>query len=230
MTKYRHVALAAAMGLLFPGCGKQKDDHGHVHGEPDHGEAPAAVAFKEGRGLELTPETRKALGVATADIGERLIAHRIELRVSVFKEGPPARAMALVSPEIADMLEKHPAPEAKIVAVNRALTAATGQVDMTFELPRRARVGETLPLILNGEAKNVTAVPISAVLRSATGTFAYVANGAHLLRTAVQIGATDGSFVEITDGLYTGDVVAVAAVEQLWLTELRLTKGGGHSH
>ena len=37
-------------------------------------------------------------------------------------------------------------------------------------------------------------------------------------------------FIEITDGLYAGDVVATGGVEQLWLTELRLTKGGGHSH
>ncbi|MBK9991892.1 MAG: hypothetical protein IPP19_14495 [Verrucomicrobia bacterium] len=51
-----------------------------------------------------------------------------------------------------------------------------------------------------------------------------------MLRTAVKPGANDGEYIEILDGLYAGDVIATAAVEQLWLTELRLTKGGGHSH
>ena len=70
----------------------------------------------------------------------------------------------------------------------------------------------------------------STLLRTATGTFVYVVNGASLLRTPVKPGASDTTHVEILDGLYAGDLVATAGVEQLWLTELRLTKGGGHSH
>ena len=70
----------------------------------------------------------------------------------------------------------------------------------------------------------------AALLRTATGTFVYVVNGANLLRTPVKPGASDGAFIEILDGLYAGDVVVTHGVEHLWLTELRLTKGGGHSH
>ncbi len=232
MMSYRcYSRLLVAGALLLAGCGKKKSADGHAHGgEHDHAEAAASVTFKEGRGLQLTPETTKALGVTTTDVADRPIAHRVEFRVSVFQAGPPARANALVSPEIAQALEKHPPKEAKILSVSRTLTVATGQVDVTFELPTTARVGETLPLILTGEPASVTAVPVSAVLRTATGTFVFVANGDSLLRTAVKVGASDGNFVEITDGLYSGDVVAASAVEQLWLTELRLTKGGGHSH
>lgn len=223
--------LAACGTLFFVGCGQKKPAEGHAHGgEHDHAEGAAAVSFKEGRGLHLAPETAKALGVATADVVERPVAHRIELHVSIFDGGPPARATAMVSPEIAADLEKHSPREAKIISVNRSLAAATGQVEVALELPEKARAGETLRLVLNGPATNVVAVPASALLRTATGTFVFTVNGDSLLRTTVKIGASDGAFIEITDGLYSGDIVAVAAVEQLWLTELRLTKGGGHSH
>ena len=85
-------------------------------------------------------------------------------------------------------------------------------------------------LTLRGAVRTGTAVPRSALLRTPAGAFVYVANGANLLRTAVKPGAEDGAYVEILDGLYAGDVVATDGVEQLWLTELRLTKGGGHCH
>ena len=223
--------LIAGAGLFLVGCGPKKTSDSHAHGgEHDHAESIAAVSFKEGRGLKLAPETAKALGVTTAEVVERAVAHRIELRVSIFDSGPPARASALVSPEIANDLEKHSPREAKIVSVNRVLAATTGQAEIIFELPEKARVGDTVPLILSGPASNVAAVPASALLRTAVGTFVFVANNDSLLRTPVKTGASDGAFIEITDGLYSGDVVAVSAVEQLWLTELRLTKGGGHSH
>ena len=73
-------------------------------------------------------------------------------------------------------------------------------------------------------------VPRSALLDAATGTFVYVVNGTSYLRTPVKIGASTADHVEITDGLYAGDTVVAAPVNQLWLSELRLTKGGGHSH
>ena len=68
------------------------------------------------------------------------------------------------------------------------------------------------------------------ILRTATGSFAYVARDGFFSRTPVKTGARDGEWVEIVEGLETGEAVASAAVEQLWLTELRLTKGGGHGH
>ena len=57
-----------------------------------------------------------------------------------------------------------------------------------------------------------------------------VQNGDHLLRTPVTTGVENAEHVEITDGIYVGDVVATHPVETLYLIELRATKGGGHSH
>jgi multidrug efflux pump subunit AcrA (membrane-fusion protein) len=73
-------------------------------------------------------------------------------------------------------------------------------------------------------------VPRSALLDTATGTFVYVVNGPAYLRTPVKVGVMSTDYIEITDGLYAGDAVVSAPVNQLWLSELRLTKGGGHSH
>ena len=101
------------------------------------------------------------------------------------------------------------------------------QVEIVFAIPDNPPVGSTISLTLRGPVSTGSAVPQSALLRTATGTFVYVVNGANLLRTAVKLGANDSEYI---DGLYAGDVVATAGVEQLWLTELRLTKGGGHSH
>ena len=156
--------------------------------------------------------------------------HAYEVTASVFEAGPPARASSLVPGEVADALEKHPPTEAKILSIHRSLSSAMTQVEIVFAIPDNPPVGSTISLTLRGPVSTGSAVPQSALLRTATGTFVYVVNGANLLRTAVKLGANDSEYIEIIDGLYAGDVVATAGVEQLWLTELRLTKGGGHSH
>jgi len=79
-------------------------------------------------------------------------------------------------------------------------------------------------------SRSALTVPRTALLDSAGGFFVYVVNGEFYLRTPVKTGASDASYFEITDGLYAGDIVVATPVEQLWLAELRLTKGGGHSH
>lgn len=228
------LALPIVLTLALTGCGKNKpaDDHGdHGHGDAhEHAAGESAVLFKAGQGLLLSAETSAALGLETAEVGERAVVPRFELTASVFDAGPPARASSIVPTAIADALEKHPPTEATLLSVRRDLAPALNQVEIVLALPGAPAVGATVNLTLSGPACEGASVPRAAVLRSATGTFVYVANGTHLLRTPVQTGADDGNYVEILDGLYAGDVVATAAVEQLWLTELRLTKGGGHSH
>lgn len=219
--------------LALSGCGKPKTAGGHDnHDEGEHAqeEASTPARFKEGQGLQLAAETSSALGLKTVEVEERSVTHTYEVTVSVFDSGPPARASSLVPVEIADDLEQHPPAEAKLLAVRRDLSAALTQVEIVLALPGSPTVGSTVNLTLRGPARQGTAVPQAALLRTATGTFVYVANGQHLLRTPVKTGANDGEYIEILDGLYAGDVIATAAVEQLWLTELRLTKGGGHSH
>lgn len=228
--RFKRVVGIALLAVALAGCGPKRTAEKSAEEAAQKPTAAAPVSFKEGRGLQIAPETARAIGLATADVQEREISPRFALNVTVLKAGTPATAYAIVSPEVADELNHHAPREAKIVGESRALTTATSQVELTFELATDARPGAIVPLVLSSAAIKNAVVPESAILRSATGTFLYVENGGALLRTAVKIGASDGRYSEVVDGIYSGDVVAVSAVEQLWLTELRLTKGGGHSH
>ncbi len=227
------LTILALGGLALAGCGKPAPAGGHAghdHDAHNHAEGESPVQFKEGTGLQLSAETSTSLGLKTGEVEERAVRHTYEVTASVYDAGPPARASSFVPVEIADDLEKHPPAEARILAIHRELSSAVTQVEIVFAIEGTPPVGSTISLTLRGPVTTGTAVPRSALLRTATGTFVYVVNGASLLRTTVKPGASDGEYIEILDGLYAGDVVATAGVEQLWLTELRLTKGGGHSH
>lgn len=72
----------------------------------------------------------------------------------------------------------------------------------------------------------VTAVPLSALLRTVRGDFVYVANGPWFLRTPVTVGATDGAHIEIKEGLYEGDTIVIRGVRALSLAEIQALNGG----
>ena len=76
------------------------------------------------------------------------------------------------------------------------------------------------------KAKAATAIPSEALLRTIKGDFVFVANGAWFLRTPVQIGATDGAWFEVKDGLYDGDTIVTHGTQALWLAELQAVNGG----
>jgi len=202
---------------------EKKDEHGHDHGDE---EAGGSARFEAGRGLALAPETVTAIGLTTARVESRPLAATAEITATVFDAGSPARASALAPLAIADAFASDP----RVLAVHRDTLNALGQVELIVAAPASATVGATFTLELRTPARETLSVPRAAVLRTATGVFVYVQHGEHWLRTPVTAGASEGEFTAITDGLAAGDTVAATAVEHLWLTELRLTKGGGHSH
>lgn len=238
------------LASLFAGCGKKEAAHDEAahseHGEEGEG-GGAGATFKEGRGLQFAPEVVAALGVRTVEAEERSLARNISLIAQVFSTGKTPRALSLVSPAQAEGLKpglkatiqpKAGAPalatSVELIAISRTAEKAAGQVELIFALPAdlpASDLGDTLTLSLTLAADSAAlTVPRSALLDAATGTFVYVVNGTSYLRTPVKIGASTADHVEITDGLYAGDTVVAAPVNQLWLSELRLTKGGGHSH
>lgn len=236
-----------AVTLFLAGCGKKKaHDETKEHGEKEavaEGEGGGATTFKEGRGLQFAPEVVAALGVRTVEAEERSLARNLSLMAQVFSSGNNPRAVALVSPAQAEGLKpglratvQPPAyaGNAELVAISRIAEKASGQVELIFALPVAQPaddLGDTLILSLTLAADSpALTVPRSALLDAASGTFVYVVNGTSYLRTPVKVGASSAEFIEITDGLYAGDTVVAAPVNQLWLSELRLTKGGGHSH
>ncbi|RXK54388.1 hypothetical protein ESB00_00375 [Oleiharenicola lentus] len=229
------LASLAASALLLAGCGKKaSSEAGHDHSEHAEGEegGEGGVTFKEGRGLQLSPEVIKALGLVTAEAENRALAAELNVIAQVFATTPRVLASTHLPAEQAGPLEKSSFTGAKLVRIDRTAASATRLVDLIFELdsPAAHQVGDYVTLALAVEPTTVLTVPRSAVLDGAAGTFVYVVNSGAYLRTPVKVGARSADFTEITDGLYAGDVVVVSPVDQLWLAELRLTKGGGHSH
>lgn len=219
----------AGCALLSSGCGKS----GETAAKSEHEEGGAeGVAFKEGRGLKFTPEIVKALELKVSEGEERPIAGELRLTAQVFRTVPDVLASVSLSPADAALLEKQTLTGAKLVRVDRGGESANGRVDAVFTLDRKPApvVGDFVSLVLNPAPRTVLTVPRSALLDSAAGLFVYVVNGEFYLHTPVKVGARSADFIEITDGLYAGDSVVATPVEQLWLAELRLTKGGGHSH
>lgn len=233
--------------------GKEKaegKDDGHGHGE----EAPSGASFKAGKGVILTDETRQSIGVETAEVTERKLPFVIRFNAQVFGENHKssadetehtqctAKASGLLAKTQAMSLavgqpvvltpKSGEALGGIVLRVNKALAIGDAEVVVgVTNAGAKLKPGEfvfTSIAIPRGES--VTVVPKSAVLRAADGTFVYTLNGDAYFRTAVKTGAEAEGFIEITDGLLSGDVVVTKPVEKLWLIELRATKGGGHSH
>jgi multidrug efflux pump subunit AcrA (membrane-fusion protein) len=209
-------------------------------------EESASVEFKEGSGLKLPEETRKSLGLRIADVEDREIRPEWRVVLQVFRTGPDGvDASGLVDPAILARLREGQEISARHTVDNDPLSgriekidpqsgAATGRGELIVRITGATsdlRTGSFLDAVVTDAAeREATAIPSSALLRTASGTFAYVVNGLYFLRTTVTPGATSGDWIEIVDGLYAGDQVVVEPAELLWLTELRAVKGGGHCH
>ncbi|MCC6415613.1 MAG: hypothetical protein IT582_06865 [Opitutaceae bacterium] len=228
------VSLAGAV-LVFVGCGKpaSSEEAGHDHSEhAGADESAEGVTFKEGRGLQIPSNVVKALNVLTVEAEERPLSAELQITAQIFALQPRVLASSRLTVEQAEPLEKSAFTGAKLVSIDRATITATRLVDLIFELDASSKhqLGDFVTIALAVEPTTVLTVPRSAVLEGAASTFVYVVNSGAYLRTPVTTGARSADFIEITDGLYAGDVVVVTPVDQLWLSELRLTKGGGHSH
>lgn len=244
---------------LFVGCGRKdgdgkeqahgKDD-GHGHGE----ESPSGASFKVGKGVSVTEETKKLLGVEVADVTDQKLPIQIRLTIQIFGEKhhhlmnpedhtgcdvhgsgfvPTNTAAVLKTGHPVELLKPTNAPLGGIVlAVQKAL--ALGESEIVIGVSNATAVfksGEFVPARINlPREEAVTVIPQSALLRTSEGAFVYAVNGDAYFRTAVKVGSEADGLVEIVDGLLAGDQVVTKPVQTLWLIELRATKGGGHSH
>jgi len=244
-------------GSLLAGCGHPEGD-GHDHGkEANHGheeESPSGASFKPAKGVIMTEETRRLLGLEVADFTERKLPNQICLTVQVFGEKhhhlPNQEDHAGCDVHGSGFLVANTAAAVKagqsvnvyqgtngelggvVLAVQKA--PALGESEIIIGVSNAAtalKPGEFVPARINLPGNEaVSAVPQSALLRTSEGTFVYAVNGDAYFRTAVKTGREADGWVEITDGLFAGDQVVTRPVQTLWLIELRATKGGGHSH
>ena len=222
--------------LALIGCGHESSKK-----ETSEATGKGLPSFKEGKGLSLSEETRRFIGLEIAEVSERKLAGRVTTEVQVYQNtSNSVHAIGLISREQAKLLQPSQsvslatkdgkASDGKLIRVDEQVQSASGQVELIVEIPGTERDyarGTFLTATFNAaKEENVTVIPRSALLRAAEGDFVYAVNGDHLTRTAVKAGVESGDLVEITDGLYSGDKVAIKSVQTLWLTELRFVKGG----
>lgn len=234
------------------------EDHGEEGYEEDHEEGhdePASGAsFKAGKGVILTEETGKILGVETAEAASEKLARSVRFNVQVFGETHPFPHLEIdhtgcdvhgsgYLPEEKAGLVRPQQPlklltadkdvlEGVVVAVQKTL--ALGETEIVVGVTSAADKladGEFLTAIVSvPRDEEVIVIPASALLRTSEGTFVYVAAQNAYRRTAVKSGSESDGKIEIAEGLSAGDRVVTSPVQTLWLIELRATKGGGHSH
>lgn len=235
-------------------------DHGHSDGkEEGQGMEAGGAIYREGRGIELPEETRKSIGLELVEVGEREVWPHQTLTAQVYRSAAEtsrthgreregnAYATALVSKEQAGLLKpgqkltfrcregEDSAHDGVVWKIDTAQLPVLGKAEALLELPdgdRSLAVGAFIEasVPIGGSPQKGVGIPHSAILETSTGKYAFVQNGDSLLRTEIKTGAGNGEYVEVVEGLYEGDTIAVKPVETLYLIELRATKGGGHCH
>ena len=114
-----------------------------------------------------------------------------------------------------------------VVSIEKAPYITLGDFEVTVQTSAPMEAGAVIPATFRLPAGDaVTAIPNSALLTTAEGTFVYAKNDEFYIRTPVKVGAASGEHVEITDGLYTGDEIVTTPVMSLWLAELQVLRGG----
>ena len=270
MIRHRFMELIPALVVtasLLVSCGrKESADHkegdGHDHGaekaegkDDGHGEeSPSGASFKAGKGVLVTDETKKILGVEVVEVTEQKLPSQIRFNVQVFGEkhhhaiaetdhaGCDVHGSGFVPLDKAAVLRADQPIQIQtrsneslagvVLAVEKALTLGEAEViGGVTNATDKMKPGEFLSAVVTlPREESVTVIPRSALLRTSEGTFVYAANGDAFTRTAVKVGSEANGLLEITDGLLAGDSVVTKPVETFYLIELRATKGGGHSH
>ena len=233
---------------VLVGCRPRTDEAEHAH------ESEAGVTFNEKKGLLVSPETAKFIGLQLADVEERKISAAFHFSAQIYRAAseakfaslPPTGTSVAVASGTINATDATKLSEgqtvsvrtaqgdttlsARVVTLTRHLEEASGHVEVTLavsDAPQPLAVGAFLSVsVAHGGEKTVASVPRSALFRTAEGDFVYTVSGEHFVRTPVKRGVADDEFVEIIDGLYAGDQIVVQPVMSLWLTELQSLRGG----
>ncbi len=240
MRRFVMALLLASLPPLFYGCG----EHGHDHeedaheeeteraGAHAHAESELAVRYEEGKGLELSEEIVSALGIKVQKPELKNLADKKILKGSVLSLHPQTTVNVRLPLAQARALKDYTPKGGRLLRFDEAPAEVSGLADLVYGLDSAAgaNVGAFVDVELHSAPRTALSIPSSAILKGMNGKSAYVLRDGHYMRTEVKTGAFENGLTEISEGLTADDTVAVNSVEQLWLIELRLTKGGGHSH
>jgi len=160
----------------------------------------------------------------------------LELRV------PESEAARLVSPSGAafrvDGVEQNfevvAGKNGRLIAVGGVVDATTRTLPVIFEFAQpdeRLRIGMAVKAqVFAGASREAVAIPASAVLdENGVATVFVMRGGESFERRQVRLGARDGDWVEVVEGLEAGQRVVSHGV---WLVKLAATDSGkiGHGH
>ena len=218
------IALAAMLALS--GCGPAE---AKLHEQPPENGAQ----FKKDSGLSLTDTMKKAIALKVAEVAEAKIAPSFTVALSSsaneISGWLTAEQAALVKPGMKAELRAADMPQSRgtVKRIEKAPYATLGDFEIAVEPPAPLETGVRVQATFRAEpGEAVTAVPRSALLKTAEGDFVYAVNGSFFVRTPVKVGAQSDEHAEITDGLYTGDQIVTSPVMSLWLAELQVLRGG----
>ncbi len=183
--------------------------------------------FREGQGLTLTDEMKNSIGFKTAAVTEEKISSTITLDLTATATHEARSHVPSTSPIKPGMEITIDTLKGTVRELEKIPFGVAGDLEAIIAFTDALAPGKSYQGTLHLPATSpVAAVPTSALLTTAEGTFVYTLNENAYLRTPVKIGASDTRFVEITDGLYTGDEIVTTPVMSLWMAELQVLRGG----
>ena len=213
--------------FLLASVPKSKEDNENI-----------GIKYKKDSGIFITSISAKIIDLKMADVKEIVIPNKRQMTAQVYDISTPG--LALASAWL-------PAEEAKQLSVGIQVTldnSTSGRITGVSNLTSSANLSAEIlieldnkgELLTNHQFVKITAflpnndtilvVPKSAVLTTSEGVFVYVDNAGWKIRTSVVIGREHEGMVEISEGVFEGDVVVASPVMTLWMTELQLTKSG----
>lgn len=187
--------------------------------------------------VRITPGAFVQEGTLLFHIAERR-SFWLELRI------PESEASRLTSPGganfhidgIAEGFEIVVGKNGRLIAIGGVVDATTRTVPVLFEFSQpdsRLRIGMAVKAqVFAGAAKEALAVPASAVIdENGIATVFVMKNGESFERKQVRLGARDGDWVEVLDGLEAGQRVVSRGAYLVKLASTRTGEiGHGHAH
>lgn len=252
----KHFFLTIIIAATLSGCSKQPTTNAPESTakatESDGDGAGEAIQLNEGLGLFLHPKLRKAIALETAEVAEEQVEPEFTVNLHVIQgadtsiqkislnAGTGVEANGWLSAEKAARIQpgqkvllRKDSPASEVLEsgvvkrIEKSPYAMLGDFEIVVETATPFDTGTRLVATIQspaGEAGPV--VPRSALLKTAEGFFVYTINDDSFLRTPVTVGAMNDKFVEIKDGLYSGDQIVSSPVTSLWMAELQLLRGG----
>lgn len=237
MKQFCHATfLFSLAAFLLTGCGREGSDHTAI----GPGETDELELFNKSKGVRLPPEVSRSLDVAMAEVTQREVVQRFQKTARVYRAATaqtPASAMVSLATEEVKRMGEQPVIHlprggvtATLVRLENSLPATAGTMEALISFPDGGGlfpVGATVDVVFTeSRPRTALGVPSTAIIDGAAGAFVYTANGEYLSHTPVKLGAVVDDWVEVTDGLYEGDMVAIKAADSLWLIELCALRGG----